>query len=167
MTMKPNTAVAAIVTVFLVLSAIPIGRGEPLFFKSFSKNRPNSGGGGGGNRFFWDFFGIFGSKNKSPSSYSPNSVSGSYGAPVSYNPPKPSYEPVKPSYEPVKPSYEPVKPSYGPVEPHNNQKLPTYEPVKPTYGPVEPPNNQNRPSYEPARPTDLPPGMIFDFCVSV
>ena len=146
--MKLNTVV---VVVTVVLSAISPGQGEPLFFKSFSKNRPNSGS-GGGNRFFWDFFGIFGSKNKSPSSssYNQNSVSGSYGAPVSYNPTKPSYEPVKPSYEPVKPSYEPVKPTYGPVEPFNNQNRPTYEPVKP--------------SYEPLRPTDIPPGMIvFDY----
>ena len=113
--------------VFVTISAISRTRADPLFFKTFSKNRPNSAG--TSNRYFWDVFGLFGSKNKAPSSsYNSNVISNSYGATPSY---KPSYEPVKPSYEPVKPSYEPVKPSYETVRP-------SYEPVKPSYGSTKP-----------------------------
>ena len=122
---------------FLVVSILLVGsfnppraNGEPLFFKGFSNNRPNLGG----NKYFWDIFGIFGSKNKQPSSsYDSNTISSSYGAPPSY---KPTYEPpgpVKPSYEPpgqVKPSYKPEKPSYKPVKPSYESPqlpaLPTY-----------------------------------------
>lgn len=130
-----------VVTILLVGSCtIPRANGEPLFFKGFSNNRPNSGG----NKYFWDIFGIFGSKNKSPSSsYGSNTISSSYGAPPSY---KPTYEPpgsVKPSYAPpgpVKPSYEPpeqVKPSYKPDKPSYKPVIPSYEspplPALPSY----------------------------------
>ena len=119
--------------------------GEPLFFKSSTKNRPNSGG----NKYFWDVFGIFGQKNKAPSS-SYNSITSSYGAPSSeygapsseygapssqYGAPSSQYgapgeaPSYKPSYEPPgsnKPSYDshkPLNPSYSPPLP----SLPTYQ----------------------------------------
>ena len=132
--MKPNVL---LLTLLLALGWSPFTpgvvevQGDPLFFNSFSKNRPNSGG--GGNKYFWDVFGIFGGKktassSSSSSSYNSNLISNSYGAPN-----KPSYEapglvnPIKPSYEApgsVKPSYNPAKPSYEPPGPVK----PSYEP---------------------------------------
>ena len=126
-------------TLLLVECLFPLQvHGEPLFFKTTTQNRPNSGG----NKYFWDVFGIFGQKNKAPSS-SYNSITSSYGAPSSqygapssqYGAPSSQYgapasaPSYKPSYEPPgssRPTYEapkPLNPAYSPPVPN----LPTYQ----------------------------------------
>jgi len=81
-----------IVGIFVVLHPVLV-HSDPLFFK-------NSGTAGGKRpKFFWDIFGVFGSKEEiSPSS--------SYGPPSSYK--NPTYIVQQPS------TYNPPKPFYGP-----------------------------------------------------
>jgi len=130
--------------IFLVFGIfVVLVSSNPLFLKNSSGKKP---------KFFWDIFGVFGTKAETSLTSSYHSPSTSYQKPSYLSSPttKPSYLPSVTS----KPSYYPVKPSYGLAsskKPHyfvGTEKPPSYLSPNLRYpNPTYFPPSSNKPNY--------------------